>query len=275
MKFKKIAAIISAAAVALALTGCGKNETTYGGNTTQSKGTAANSKANNPVSTFGSGSNAPETPLPDNLWEVIPEIPVTEESAFTYGYDEVVGGVVVTDYLGQSKDVRIPNTFDGKPVVKVDLTQCQKKLTELVMPDSVKSFELSAASKETLQYANVPAAITEIKGLFNKMYGDEFGYSCNNLTSVFIPDSVTKLGMYAFGGCESLASITLPDGMTKIGEGAFYLCESLTNITIPDSVTVIDNNAFYGCENIQITYKGKTYDYEHIDDLYEAINYGE
>lgn len=275
MKFKKIAAIISAAAVALALTGCGKNETSYGGNTTQSKVTAANSKANNPVSMFGSGSNAPETPLPDNLWEVIPEIPVTEESAFTYGYDEVVGGVVVTDYLGQSKDVRIPNTFDGKPVVKVDLTQCNKKITELVMPDSVKSFELSAASKESLQYANVPAGITEIKGLFNKIYGNEFGDYCKNLTSVFIPDGVTQLGLYAFAGCENLTSLTLPDGMLKIGDSAFYNCTGLTSITIPNSVTVIEEGAFLSCENIKATYKGKSYDYEHLSELYDAINYGE
>lgn len=30
--------------------------------------------------------------------------------------------------------------------------------------------------------------------------------------------------------------------------------------------------AFYYCTNIQAVYKGKTYDYEHIEDLYSAIN---
>lgn len=273
MKFKKVAAVISAAALALALTGCGKNETPFGANTTQSGWTAANSNGNNIGNLFGSGNNAPITQLPDRLWEVIPEIPETEESAFSYSYDGV-GDVIITDYLGQSKTVRVPYTIEGKPVVKVDLTQCKKKITELVMPDSVKSFELSAESKESLQYANVPAGITEIKGLFNKMYGNEFGYSCENLISVFLPDSVTQLGIYAFGGCESLTSLTLPDGLIKIGEGAFYQCESLTNITIPDSVTVIDDGAFYGCKNIKVTYKGKSYDYEHLSELYEAINYG-
>lgn len=162
--------------------------------------------------------------------EGIPEIPVTEESAFSYAYDEV-GDVIITDYLGQSKNVRIPSTFEGKPVVKVDLRQCKKRITELVMPDSVKSFTLSAESKETLQYVNIPAGITEIKELFNKMYGNEIGDNCENLTSVFIPDNVT----------------------------------------------VIDNGTdgvLYGCENIKVTYKGKTYDYAHIGDLCEAINYG-
>lgn len=273
MKFKRIAAVISAAAVALALTGCGKTETPLGGNTTQGGKPTANSNGNNSNKPSGVES-APIAQLPDRLWEVIPEIPETEESAFSYSYDGV-GDVIITDYLGQSKTVRVPYTIEGKPVVKVDLTQCKKKITELVMPDSVKSFELSAESKETLQYANVPAGITEIKGLFNKIYGNEFGDYCKNLTSVFIPDGVTQLGFCAFAGCENLTSLTLPDGMTKIGEGAFYLCESLTNITIPDSVTVIDEFALSDCKNIKATYKGKTYDYEHLSELYDAINYGE
>lgn len=253
MKFKKIATIISAAAVALTLTGCGKNETPYGGNTTQSGGMAANSNGYNPGNLFGSGNNAPETTLPDRLWEVIPEIPETEESAFSYN-DDGLGGVVVTDYLGQSEKVRIPGILGGKPVVKVELERCNKKLSELVMPNSVKSFVLSASIKETLQYVNVPAAITEIKGgLFNKMYGNEFDDCCEMLTGVFIPDSVTKLGLYAFGGCESLTSITLPDSVTEIDDEAFYACTDLTSVE----------------------YKGKTYDSEHFRWLYDAINLGE
>lgn len=47
----------------------------------------------------------------------------------------------------------------------------------------------------------------------------------------------------------------------------------LISITIPDSVTEIGETAFEDCENLtSATYKGKIYDYEHIDDLYEAIN---
>lgn len=254
MILKKVAAIVSAAAVALALTGCGKNETPYGGNTTQSGGTAANSNGNNPGNPLGSGNNAPITQLPDRLWEVIPEIPETEESAFTYDYNSELGGMVVKDYTGQSEKVRIPGVLGGKPVVKVELEQCNKKLSELVMPNSVKSFVLSASTKETLQYVNVPAAITEINGgLFNKMYGNEFDDCCEMLTGVFIPDSVTKLGLYAFGGCESLTSITIPDSVTEIDDEAFYACTDLTSVE----------------------YKGKTYDSDHFRWLYDAINLGE
>lgn len=70
-------------------------------------------------------------------------------------------------------------------------------------------------------------------------------------------------------------SIVIPDSVTEIGSKAFNDCKGLTSVTIPDSVTeigVYGYHVFYGCENIQATYKGKTYDYEHIYDLYHAIN---
>ena len=44
----------------------------------------------------------------------------------------------------------------------------------------------------------------------------------------------------------SLLYAEIPDTVTRIGEFAFYGCESLSFITIPKSVTVIENSAF-GC----------------------------
>ena len=55
----------------------------------------------------------------------------------------------------------------------------------------------------------------------------------------------------------------------------FLWCRNLKSITIPDSVIGI-GSAFYECNNItKATYKGKSYDFEHIDLLYDAINLGE
>ena len=39
-----------------------------------------------------------------------------------------------------------------------------------------------------------------------------------------IPNSVTYIGDYAFGGCKSLQSITIPNSVTSIGDGAFCGC---------------------------------------------------
>ncbi len=73
---------------------------------------------------------------------------------------------------------------------------------------------------------------------------------CESLTSVVIPNSVTKIEEYAFLDCASLASITIPDEVTSIGDYAFDGCYSLTSISIPESVTSIGISAFWGCRSL-------------------------
>ena len=67
-------------------------------------------------------------------------------------------------------------------------------------------------------------------------------------------------------------SINILNGVTEIDKDAFKGCFELTSVTVPNSVTYIDVSAFSDCKNINVTYKDKTYDYEHINDLYNAIN---
>ena len=70
---------------------------------------------------------------------------------------------------------------------------------------------------------------------------------CQN---TIIPNSVTSIGLGAFGGCSSLTSITIPNSVTSIGHGAFESCSGLTSITIPNSVTSMGDGAFYECYSL-------------------------
>jgi hypothetical protein len=64
-----------------------------------------------------------------------------------------------------------------------------------------------------------------------------------NIESVVIPSTLTKIGAGAFWKCVNLKSINVGENVTEIGRLAF--CESgLTDVYIPDSVKNIGEMAF-------------------------------
>jgi hypothetical protein len=75
-------------------------------------------------------------------------------------------------------------------------------------------------------------------------------YNFEDLQSVIIPDSVTKIGGCAFAECFSLTNVTLGKNVASIGNCAFLDCNSLTAIVLGNYVTSIDDCAFYGCTNL-------------------------
>ena len=72
-----------------------------------------------------------------------------------------------------------------------------------------------------------------------------------DLQSITIPNSVRKIGDYAFSKCSSLNSITIPNSVTNIGQAAFDECSSLTTITIPEKVSKIGWGAFSNCASLK------------------------
>lgn len=61
---------------------------------------------------------------------------------------------------------------------------------------------------------------------------------------------------YAFSSCNRLTNITIPNSVTNIDGSAFARCTRLTSVTIPNSVISIGTYAFYGCNHINIDFKG-------------------
>ncbi len=72
-----------------------------------------------------------------------------------------------------------------------------------------------------------------------------------NLRSVRIPESVTKIGMVAFANCLNLKEITIPNSVTSIGDGAFQSCLALTKVKMSENITYIGSSAFSSCEDLK------------------------
>ena len=74
---------------------------------------------------------------------------------------------------------------------------------------------------------------------------------CEALSSITIPESVTKISSYAFYQCKALTNITIPNSVTEIDNSAFQECEALSSITLPESVEKIGYWVFCDCENLK------------------------
>lgn len=65
-----------------------------------------------------------------------------------------------------------------------------------------------------------------------------------NITSVVIPDTVTKIDNKAFRNCKRLKEVEFGNSLEEIDYKAFYGCISLTSVHIPESVTDMKNSGF-------------------------------
>lgn len=101
----------------------------------------------------------------------------------------------------------------------------------------------SFTSCNVLSSVTIPNSVTSIGGNY-------ICYNGRRLTSVTIPNSVTSIWAETFQGITGLKSVMIPDSVTSIMDKAFQYCSNITSLTIPDSVTSIGANSLYGCSGL-------------------------
>lgn len=84
-----------------------------------------------------------------------------------------------------------------------------------------------------------------VKSIGNFAFCNDF----KNIESVELPDSIERIGMYAFAECTSLENIEIPDNVNFIGESAFEKCP-IDSVSLPEDLEFIAGNSFYGCSNL-------------------------
>lgn len=138
-------------------------------------------------------------------------------------YESFYDGIVITEYTGVESNVTIPDTIDGKAVVKIGTSvfEGNEQLTSVTIPDSVEGIGWYA-----------------------------FRY-CDNLTTVTLGNGVKYIEGCAFEDCRSLVNITIGDGVTSIGSGAFSGCDKLKSVKFGNKVRYISDGAFYGCISLK------------------------
>ena len=104
---------------------------------------------------------------------------------------------------------------------------------------------------DTVTSGGQPYTVTAIRE-----YAFNPSRTITNVSSVFIPATVTSIGPFAFRCCKFLATVTFAEGsqLNSIGVSAFSGTTSahpiFTEIQIPDSVESIGTNTFHFCTNL-------------------------
>lgn len=258
---KKLFAAIMSAALVLSVSACAKQEGSGSGNSNRTESASSEKPdntggANESEPNGGSSENEPDIPEE-------PTGPAADEDDFETSH--VDGGVEIK-YIAAGGDVVIPSKIGGENVAALAsyaFSDCEN-LGRVTVPRTVTTIGHGAFWNSGLTEVVIPDSVVEIEDLAFK--------SCVNLTSIKLPKDLTVIGDDMFSGCEALEGVTLPDGLTDIGTNAFSNCKRLKDITLPDSVAHIETSAFWNCYEIKVSYKGKTYDYAGINDLYGAVN---
>ena len=90
---------------------------------------------------------------------------------------------------------------------------------------------------------------------------DDYAFkNCTGLTGIYIPNSITTIGTYAFY-CENYASnlttvlFQKDSNLTEIGHNAFCDCTKLESIYIPNGVTTLGHGSFRGSGISSVTFE--------------------
>lgn len=142
--------------------------------------------------------------------------------ASDFAYTAADGEVTITDYIGTSEHVLIPDTIDGLPVTALGHRAFyEKTVTTVVVPDSVT--EIGAAC----------------------FSGD------NYLVSLKLPDGLKRLPPASLESCMRLYDFDLPQSLEKIYSSVFEFNYYLTHLTLPSSLTEIEQQNFIGLYGLQ------------------------
>lgn len=117
-------------------------------------------------------------------------------------------------------------------------------ISTIILPATTKYIERAAFERcEKLKSIKIPEGVETI---------ESFAFQFTGLTSITVPDSVTKIGSYVFASSFNLMSANMGNGLRTTGRFTFCKCANLQNIRLGDNVEIIDFGAFDSC--LQLRY---------------------
>lgn len=158
-------------------------------------------------------------------------------------FEEISDGYRIKKYVGNSKIVVTPSTYNGKKVHSVENRAFAfSNIEKLYLSDNIVSI------------------------------GTECFYSSNNLTRVYL-NNLENAGIGCFARCENLKTVVFPIKDFEVSRQMFYECVNLIELHNFSSVIRICKDAFFGCNNVVEYKNGYSCVYNWVIDSFNEIQY--
>lgn len=221
-----------------------------------------------------------EDPIDYEALGRIPFAGLEPSSAEDFTFTSDADGVTVSAYTGTDERVRIPDSIGGKPVVALadGAFRNQSGIKVLWIPDGVTEFGSGILVGASALYAlHTPIPKEEGKRFLGWLFGAEsyernnvadlrhvdfleIGgtdtelpdyalFDCNDLVTVRLPETVTKIGDFSFARCSALKLLDL-SCVLQVGEGALLGCTSLAEVSLP-ALERIGREALGSCNGLR------------------------
>ena len=170
--------------------------------------------------------------------------PVPKEIATgTYG-ENISWTVQDTDYDGNGDKIVISGSGEIADIAEATPWDIYKAgITDVIIQEGITAIGMNMFSGYTsLKSVELPQTLTKIGA---------YAFSDSALAEIIIPEGVTEIKANTFSGCESLKNVVIPATVKTIGFQAFAGCTALTAMEIPEGVITIDKEAFANCTDLK------------------------
>jgi len=123
-----------------------------------------------------------------------------------------------------------------------ELVLSEMDVKNVVIPEGVQSIAWKAFYGRSINSVQFPESLKKI--------GPYAFAKCESITSVILPDSITQIGICAFSDCSALEQIVLSKGLQQIEAYTFSNCKEQF-IEVPESVQTIGPCAFTGGQELR------------------------
>ncbi len=167
-------------------------------------------------------------------------------SNVTIGNNVTIIGHTAFDKCISLTSITIPNSVETIGICA--FSNCEN-LADIILGQNVTAIGRGA-------FANTAYYNDETNWENGVLYIDNYLIKADNTLAgdYIIKDGTKTTASEAFASCQELTNITIPNSVTSLGGGAFDGCINLKTVIIPNSITTINNRTFYNSDNLSDIY---------------------